>query len=54
MGACLLDTGTSLLALVFWWLTLRYMPGKSREPIRTTEYLKENVHERANPSDRSR
>jgi hypothetical protein len=53
-GSLLLGTGTSLLALVFWRLTLRYMLGKNHEPIRITEYFKENVHERANPADRSR
>jgi len=31
-GVCLLGAGISLLALVFWGLTLRYMPGKICEP----------------------
>jgi hypothetical protein len=34
-GVCLLGAGISLLALVFWGLTLRYMPGKIREPRHT-------------------
>ena len=35
LGVCLLGAGISLLALVFWGLTLRYMPGKTLEPLLT-------------------
>jgi len=35
LGVCLLGAGISLLALVFWGLTLQYMPGKTLEPLLT-------------------